>query len=72
MDGDRLRQGQLAQGFGELPITAEQALAVQQLPWIHRDPCDRLLVAVAQVEGLNRLTADGSLSRNGPGIRPVM
>ena len=71
VDGAALRQGLLAQGFGELPIKAEQALAVQQLPWSHRDPFDRLLVAVAQVEGLTLLTADGSLSRYGPGIRPV-
>ena len=71
VDGGALRQGLLAQGFGELPITAEHALAVQQLPWIHRDPFDRLLVAVAQVENLTLMTADGSLSRYGPGIRPV-
>ena len=71
VDAAALRQGLLAQGFVELPIRAEQVLAVQQLPWIHRDPFDRLLVAVAQVEGLKLLTADESLSRYGPGIRPV-
>ncbi|MFM7236850.1 MAG: hypothetical protein ACKOYK_08785 [Cyanobium sp.] len=26
------------EGFPELPIEAEHVLAVQHLPWIHRDP----------------------------------
>jgi len=60
-----------ANGFSELPITAEQVIAVQELPWFHRDPFDRLLVAVSQTEGVPLLTADGSLSRYGPGIRVV-
>ena len=33
-----LRLGLLGQGFRELPVRAEHALAVQHLPWIHRDP----------------------------------
>ena len=32
-------QGLRANGFSELPITAKQVIAVQCLPWIHRDPC---------------------------------
>lgn len=71
VDGASLRQGLLSQGLTELPITAEHALAVEGLAWIHKDPFDRLLVAVAQVEGLTLLTADGSLSRYGPGIQTV-
>ena len=72
VDAAALRQGLLAQGFGELSITAEHVLGVQQLTWIHRDPFDRLLVAVAQVEGLTLLTADPSLALYGPGIRSVL
>jgi PIN domain nuclease of toxin-antitoxin system len=34
---------------------------VQQLPWIHRDPFDRLLVAQALQERLNLLTTDRTL-----------
>lgn len=72
VDAAALRQGLLAQGFVELPITAEHALAVARLPWVHRDPFDRLLVAVAQMEGLTLLTADQSLSAYGSGIRTVV
>jgi len=33
------------------------------LPWIHRDPFDRLLVAQAMVAGMGLLTSDRSLDR---------
>jgi PIN domain nuclease of toxin-antitoxin system len=56
-----LRQGLLAAGFAELPIQADHVLAVAHLPWIHRDPFDRLLVAQAQREGLRLLSADRTL-----------
>ena len=57
-----LRQALLDGGWQELPIEASHALAVSQLPPLHRDPFDRLLLAQAQVEGLLLLTADSQLS----------
>ena len=45
-------------GFDALPITAIHAEAVERLPWHHRDPFDRLLVAQAATEGLELVTAD--------------
>jgi PIN domain nuclease of toxin-antitoxin system len=57
-----LRQALLSGGWQELPIEASHALAVSQLPPLHRDPFDRLLLAQAQVEGLLLLTADSQLS----------
>ena len=44
-------------------------LAVAQLPQLHRDPFDRLLVAQAQTEGLLLTTADEQLSRYSGPIR---
>lgn len=44
-----------------LPVTAEHAVHVQQLPWHHRDPFDRLLVAQALVEACTLVTADRTL-----------
>lgn len=41
-----------------LPITAPHALRVAELPHLHRDPFDRLLVAQSQIEQLPILTAD--------------
>lgn len=64
-----LRLGLLGQGFRELPIRAEHALAVQHLPWIHRDPFDRLLVVQAQLEGLRLLSADRALLAYGEHVQ---
>jgi PIN domain nuclease of toxin-antitoxin system len=44
-----------------LAVTHEHALRVADLPWHHRDPFDRLLVAQAQAESLSLLTADRQL-----------
>ena len=49
-------------GFQELPISAQHAATVAQLPDIHRDPFDRILVAQALCEPLRLVTADGILS----------
>ncbi len=48
-------------GFTELPITAQHACAVSNLPPIHRDPFDRILVAQAISEPLIFITADSIL-----------
>jgi len=45
-------------GFLELPITAYHAAAVFNLPEIHRDPFDRMLIAQTMTEPLTFLTAD--------------
>lgn len=66
-----LQLGLLQDGFRELPIQVEHVLAVQHLPWIHRDPFDRLLVAQATREGLRLLTADRTLLGYGEAVRWV-
>ena len=48
----------LATGFGELPVRAEVAARVADLPPHHRDPFDRLLVAQAMAEPVRLYTAD--------------
>jgi PIN domain nuclease of toxin-antitoxin system len=48
-------------GFEPLPVTALHAEAVDQLPWHHRDPFDRLLVAQALVERRILVSADRRL-----------
>ncbi|MDP2959533.1 MAG: type II toxin-antitoxin system VapC family toxin [Longimicrobiales bacterium] len=52
-------------GFEELPIRLAHAEAVQGLPWHHRDPFDRLLVAQAVAEGLTLVTRDPVFKRYG-------
>ena len=58
-----------AESFESLPLTAAQARQVALLPWHHRDPFDRVLVAQAQVEDLILLTADDALTAYGGFVR---
>lgn len=58
-----LRRMLLDAGFLELPIEAAHGLALAQLPPLHRDPFDRLLLAQAEREGLLRITADAQVAR---------
>jgi PIN domain nuclease of toxin-antitoxin system len=53
-----LRRSLLDNGYSELSILSEHAVAIDALPPIHKDPFDRLLVAQAIVEGITLLTAD--------------
>jgi PIN domain nuclease of toxin-antitoxin system len=50
-------------GFLDLPVSASHAAAVSQLPSLHSDPFDRLLIAQAIAEPLRFLTADAALER---------
>ena len=58
VDPHLLRRGLLDNGYSELPILSEHAVAVGTLPAIHKDPFDRLLVAQAIVEGITLVTSD--------------
>ena len=49
-------------GVDALALQHSHALQVAKLPWHHRDPFDRLLIAQAQVEGLPILSADPQLA----------
>ncbi len=48
-------------GIRTLPLTAAHALAVAELPFHHRDPFDRLLIAQARAEGCTLVTADARI-----------
>jgi PIN domain nuclease of toxin-antitoxin system len=50
-------------GIATLPIDEESALHASRLPWLHRDPFDRLLVAQAIVHGMILLTPDPIVAR---------
>lgn len=49
-------------GFRWLPISAAHANLAAQLPRLHKDPWDRILVAQAIVEGASLVTMDRALS----------
>lgn len=66
-----LRRGLLDNGYTELPITSEHAVAVSSLPSLHKDPFDRMLVAQATVEGITLLTSDAIVSQYPGPVRAV-
>lgn len=55
-------------GFTALPITVRHALGVRELPDVHQDPFDRILVAQARAEGFTLVTRDPRLGQYGVGV----
>jgi PIN domain nuclease of toxin-antitoxin system len=66
-----LRRGLLDNGYGELPISSEHAVAIDALPPIHKDPFDRLLAAQSMVEGITLLTSDPLVAQYPAPVRKV-
>jgi PIN domain nuclease of toxin-antitoxin system len=55
---EEVAQAALEAGFAELPVRAEVAARVADVPPHHRDPFDRLLVAQAMAGPMRLYTAD--------------
>ena len=53
------------QRFAELPITVAHTHAIADMPAIHRDPFDRMLVAQAKVEEMVIVTRDTAIAEYG-------
>lgn len=51
--------------FNPVPVTFEHAEHVEQLPWHHRDPFDRLLIAQASLEEHALVSADSRMAAYG-------
>jgi PIN domain nuclease of toxin-antitoxin system len=71
VDPRGVRSRMLKSGYEELPVHAHHAVAVDALPFIHKDPFDRLLIAQAMVEGITLLTADVVIARYPGPIKKV-
>ena len=52
------RSALMDNGYLEVPITSEHVLFVHDLPPLHKDPFDRILVAQSSIEGMAVLTVD--------------
>lgn len=50
-------------GYLSLSINAEHAAAVENLPYLHNDPFDRLLVAQSLAEPMRLVTHDNQVAR---------
>jgi len=55
-------------GFDILPILPKHLIALHSLPYHHRDPFDRLLIAQSLSEGLPILTTDDVFDQYGVNI----
>jgi PIN domain nuclease of toxin-antitoxin system len=58
-----LRRAMLDDGYEELAVLGQHAVAVDSLAPIHKDPFDRMLIAQAMAEGITLLTADPVIAR---------
>lgn len=58
VDPGVLRAGLLANGYQELPVEGRHCLGLANLPALHGDPFDRMLIVQAAAEGMVLLTAD--------------
>jgi PIN domain nuclease of toxin-antitoxin system len=61
----------IERGWRELALTGKHVLAVSQMPPLHGDPFDRVLIVQAMVESLTMVTSDKLLSDYGPMVRMI-
>ncbi|MBY0324127.1 MAG: type II toxin-antitoxin system VapC family toxin [Reyranella sp.] len=71
VEPNRLRRALVANGWHELAISSDHALAVLDLPPIHKDPFDRILIAQAHVEGVTLVTSDDIVAQYPGAIRKL-
>jgi len=71
VDAGLLRRRLFENGYAELAITGAHAAALANLPRLHKDPFDRMLVAQATVEGVTLVTGDPAVARYPGPIRLV-
>lgn len=71
VDPLRLLKQLVINGYEEVAVSSDHALAVEILPPLHKDPFDRILIAQARTEGMVLLTADSHISLYGDGIVTV-
>jgi PIN domain nuclease of toxin-antitoxin system len=66
-----VRRGLIENGWVELSVTGEHAVATLDLPPIHKDPFDRILLAQARIEGMTLLTSDAVVAKYPGAVRKV-
>jgi PIN domain nuclease of toxin-antitoxin system len=71
VDAPLLRRRLLNNGYRELAVTGEHVVAVVDLPRLHSDPFDRILVAQSIVEGITLLTTDPRVAQYPGPVRRV-
>lgn len=54
----RIPRGLMHQGISPLALDAEHCRGIQDLPFHHKDPFDRMLAAQCKIEGLSIVSSD--------------
>lgn len=50
-------------GIREIPVTSSIAVSSVQLPPLHNDPCDRIIIATSQLNAMKIVTCDKLISQ---------
>ncbi len=58
-------------GYRELPVGWRHAAQLENLPPLHADPFDRILIAQALTEPMRLLSRDAAIARYGAMVLPV-
>jgi len=66
VDPAALYWGLLDNGYTEITVTSNHVLLISDLPPLHKDPFDRILIAQARAEGAVLLSSDKILSQYSP------
>ena len=62
---EEVRSDAEVSGIRELPFMSKHAEKISGLPWLHKDPFDRMLVSQAKSEGIYLLSHDEQVVRYG-------
>jgi PIN domain nuclease of toxin-antitoxin system len=57
-----MRSQLLGNGYEEITITSLHTVAIGDLPLLHKDPFDRILIAQARTENIRLLTSDAKIA----------
>ena len=58
VSASEVKEAFVANGYVELPFVSSHAGAMDDLPMLHRDPFDRMILAQAKDEGMKLLSHD--------------
>ncbi len=67
----RARELAMEMGLVELPVRSRHGVAIANLPKIHDDPFDRMLITQASCDGLYLLSHDGNVAKYGEPVVSV-
>lgn len=62
---EEVRSDAVVSGIRELPFISKHAEKISGLPWLHKDPFDRMLISQAMSEGISLLSHDELVVRYG-------